>query len=151
MGEDLIIMLAAGAGITCTIIALANIFGKKSTRASERLREFHDPSVRRGGMSDDKGAVGNLMDKAAPKLSKALESQSELEKSALKVRLANAGFSQPTASQVFLTIKLIMMVVFAIAGISYGLFAYGASRGSLASIIIGAGFCLLYTSPSPRD
>lgn len=140
MGEELIIMLAAGAGITCMVIALASILGKKTTRASERLREFHDPSVRRGALNDDKGTVGNLMDKAAPKLSKALESQSELEQSALKVRLANAGFSQPNASQVFLTIKLIMMVVCAVGGISYGLFTYGASRGSLASIIIGAGF-----------
>jgi tight adherence protein C len=144
MNEEIIIMIAAFGGITCTIIALANMFGKKTSRASERLREFHDPSVRSGGGSvlggDDKGAVGNLMDKAAPKLSKALESTSELEQDALKVRLANAGFSQTNASQVFLTIKLGLLILGGIFGLTYGAASYGMTRGSIGALFVGAGF-----------
>jgi tight adherence protein C len=143
MSEDIIIMLAAFGGITCTVIAVGNMWGKKTNRASERLQELGG-SVRGGGGGsrlggDDRGAVGNLMDKAAPKLSKALESTSELEQDALKVRLANAGFNQQNASQVFLTIKLGMLVLGTIFGVTYGLASYGMTRGSIGSLIVGGG------------
>ncbi|MFK7821113.1 MAG: type II secretion system F family protein [Planctomycetaceae bacterium] len=141
MSEDIIIMLAAFGGISCTVIALGNMWGKKTNRASERLQELggsvRGGSTRLGG--DDRGKVGNLMDKAAPKLSKALESTSELEQDALKVRLANAGFSQQNASQVFLTVKLGMLVIGTIFGITYGLASYGMTRGSLGALVIGGG------------
>ncbi len=138
MNEDLIIMGAAFAAIACGVWGVASLFTKQKNRASERLRELRDPTLRnRGG---EKGTVGNMMDKAAPKLSRALESSSELEQSALKVRLANAGFSQSNASQVFLTIKLGMLVLGALFGGTYGLAAYGMSQGSIGSVVVGAGF-----------
>ncbi len=138
MSEDLIIMLAAGGGIVAAIVAVASMFGKQQSRASERLRELRDPGSRNRG-SDDKGTVENLMDRAAPKLSKALESNSELEQSALKVKLANAGFSQPNASQVFLTVKLAVLVLGAVLGATYGFASYGMNRGGMGALIIGAG------------
>jgi len=137
MSEDLIIMLAAGGSIVAAIMAIGGIFTKQQSRASERLREL-DPTMRNRG-ADDKGAMGNLMDKAAPKLSKALESNSELEQSALKVKLANAGFSQPNASQIFLTIKLAALVLGAIFGATYGVASYGLNRGGVGALIVGAG------------
>lgn len=138
MNEELIIMIAAFAGIACAVWGVGTLFSKQTNRASERLREIRDPTLR-NRPSDDKTGVGGVLNKAAPKLSKALESSSELEQSALKVRLANAGFSQPNASQIFLTVKLGILILGAIFGATYGFASYGASRGSVAAIIVGAG------------
>lgn len=138
MSENLMIMLAVFGGITAAIVAIGSLFTKQKNRASERLNEYRDPSLRNRA-AGDKGAVGSLMDKAAPKLSKALESKSELEQSALKVRLANAGFTKNNASQIFLTIKLCVLVLGAIFGATYGIASYGMARGSVMAIVIGGG------------
>lgn len=138
MNEEFLIYGAVFAAMTSGVWGVFSLFSKQKNRASERLQEIRDPTARARN-SDERSAMGDFMEKAAPALSKALESDNELEQSALKVRLANAGFTNPAASQYFLAIKLSVMVVGAIAGASYGLAAYGLERDSLGAIVIGAG------------
>ena len=65
---------------------LIGYFTSKSSRASERLDELRDPSLRNRDVPGNKsGGVGAMLEKAAPTLSKALEPKTELEASVLKV------------------------------------------------------------------
>ena len=80
-----------------------------------------------------------MFNKAAPALSKALESKSELEKSNLKIRLANAGYSRPNASRNFLAIKAMALGVGLFLGGSYGFYSAGFAKNTLMSLVIGGG------------
>lgn len=135
--------VAAFVAITCGMFGLWTIFNKKSSRAAERLEEWRDPFARQkraSGTSSGNGkSVGAIFDKAAPALSKALESKNELEQSNLKIRLANAGFSRQEASRNFLAIKVLSLGVGLFFGGSYGFYSAGLARDSWISLIIGGG------------
>lgn len=90
--------------VVAGIFAVSQLFGETKSRASERLEELKDPSRRKN--DGENGAVSGMLEKAAPKLSKALEPQTEQEKSTLRNQLSSAGYNGPTAPQMFLTIKL---------------------------------------------
>src|SRR5262245_39375850 len=83
--------------ITFGAWAIFNAFAKSSSVVHKRLDELRDPSLR-AREGQEKG-VGGMMEKAAPTLSRALQPKTEFEASALKVRLANAGFQSPKAPQ----------------------------------------------------
>ncbi|MEM1062956.1 MAG: type II secretion system F family protein, partial [Planctomycetota bacterium] len=76
-----------------------DLLSKNKSKADERLEALRKPKTPGGVAEGEKGAVSGMLEKAAPKLSSALKPQSELEQNALKVRLANAGFNSPGASQ----------------------------------------------------
>ena len=107
--------------------ALISAFRKEDNRATERLAELRDPASRdkqkKGG-----GGMGRLFEKAAPALSKALGSKSELEQNELRVRLANAGYNQSNAAQMYLAIKVAMLGIGALAGGGFGMLAYGLTQ-----------------------
>jgi len=65
-----------------------NFFSKQESRANERLEELRDPRLRERDRSSKQGTMESMLEKAAPKLSVALQPKSELEQSVLKVRLA---------------------------------------------------------------
>jgi tight adherence protein C len=118
--------------------ALINAFSSRSSRALERLEELRDPTLRNREQSGKTG-VGAVVDMAAPALSKALQPKTEIEQSALKTRLANAGYNSPTAPQMFLAAKFVMMIVGAILGGACGLVHWGATQKGWTSIVGGAG------------
>jgi len=125
----------------CTIgvWALISAFQKEDNRATERLAELHNPSA--GKKKKSNQGMGKLFEKAAPALSKALEPKSELEQNQLRVRLANAGYNQANAAQMFLAIKVAMLGIGALAGGGFGMLAYGATQKGYFSIAIAAGVC----------
>ncbi|MEZ6035730.1 MAG: type II secretion system F family protein [Planctomycetaceae bacterium] len=132
--------------ITTGMWGLWSIFNKKSSRATERLDEWRDPFARQkresgagGGSGGGGSSVGAMFNKAAPALSKALESKNELEQSNLKIRLANAGFSRQEAPRNFLAIKVISLGVGLFIGGSYGFYVSGFARDSWMSLVIGGG------------
>ncbi len=129
--------------ITTGMWGLWSVFNKKSTRATERLDEWRDPFARQkresGGGGGGSASVGAMFNKAAPALSKALESKNELEQSNLKIRLANAGFSRQEAPRNFLAIKVISLGVGLFIGGSYGVYSAGFARDSWMSLVIGGG------------
>ena len=135
-----ILPITAFVAITVGLWAVVSIFSKKASRASERLEEWRDPFARQkreGGQGGS--AVGNMFEKAAPAMSKALESRSELEKSNLKTRLANAGFSKPDATRNFLAIKLMCLMMGLFFGGTYGLISAGFGKNSWMSLVLGGG------------
>ena len=121
--------------------AMISFFSKKKTRADERLEELRDPTLRNKAQQPDEkqSGMGAILGKAAPALSKALKPKTELEANKLKVRMANAGFNSPGAPQVFLAIKITMLVFGLMSGGGYGTFSWGMSQNGLTSFIIGGG------------
>lgn len=122
--------------ITLAIWAVMSALGGGNDRASERLDYLKNP-VNRARESDSKG-MGALFERAAPALSRALQPKTELEASALKVRLANAGFLNPAAPQIYLAAKLSLMVVGLVIGGGIGAWKYGLTQSGL-TVLVGAG------------
>jgi tight adherence protein C len=118
---------------------LADLLTKRKSRAQERLDEFRDPRLRARETGEEKAGMAGLFEKAAPSLSKALQPKTELEQSKLKTRLANAGYNNPGAPQIFLAIKTALLAIGGIAGATYGLVAYGLELKGLTAFVIGGG------------
>jgi tight adherence protein C len=124
--------------ITFGAWALINLFLSRSSRAVERLDELRDPTLRNREQSGKTG-MGAVVEMAAPALSKALQPKTELEQSALKTRMANAGFNSPGAPQLFLAIKTVMMISGALIGGGFGLVSWGPTQKGWTSLVVGGG------------
>lgn len=123
--------------ITLAIWAVMSALGGGNDRASERLDYLKNP-VNRGRENDAKG-MGALFERAAPALSRALQPKTELEASALKVRLANAGFLNPAAPQIYLAAKLSLMLVGLVIGGGIGAWKYGLTQSGLTVLVASGG------------
>lgn len=123
--------------------ALISMFSEKSTRATERLDELRDPGLR-NKLKGKKQGMGAVLEAAAPALSMALKPKTELEQNQLKVKLANAGYPNEQASQLYLAIKFSMLIFGALLGGGIGLLTYGMTQNGLTTIVVaaGAGFYL---------
>ena len=124
---------------TIGVWALINLFSSRSSRATERLEELRDPTLRNREGGSGKTGMGAVVEMAAPALSKALQPKTELEQSELKRRMANAGYNAPGAPQMFLAIKFAMMVGGAMLGGGFGLVSWGLTQKGWTSIVVGAG------------
>jgi tight adherence protein C len=76
-----------------------------------------------------------MLEKAAPKLSKAFEPKSELEQSQLKLKLANAGFNSPNAPQMYSGARAALGIVCALAGGALGYFRWGANMQGMTGLL----------------
>lgn len=123
--------------ITIALWAVMNAFTPEESRATERLEELRDPASR--GKKKSKNGLARVLESAAPALANALGKKSDVEHSELAVRLANAGFNQANAGQLYLAIKVAMLGVGALVGGGYGMLTYGASMGGMISLGIAAG------------
>lgn len=119
--------------------ALFSFFSGKTNRAAERLDELRDPGKRNRGPDSIGTNMGKMLEKAAPALSQSLQPKSELEASALKIRLANAGFQSPNASSMYLAIKFMALLLGAVLGATYGFTVYGFKQNGFVAIIAGGG------------
>jgi tight adherence protein C len=136
MNTELIIPIAVFAAATCAVWAVVSMFTQNRSRASERLEEMRDPRLRRTNKADN-GKMNNILDKAAPALSKALDSGKEADQSKLKIRLANAGYSNENAPRNFLAIKMVSLVLGLVFGGVYGIAS--VESNSWMAWVIGAG------------
>jgi tight adherence protein C len=141
MTPQMIILGATFIGVTSICWVLSTIFTKKQSRAAERLDDIRDPFARakRESQQAQTGAVNNMLEKAAPALSAALQPKSELEQSNLKIRLANAGYSSPSASRNFLAIKFMGLMAGLFFGGGYALLKSEPGSHSWMSLVIGGG------------
>ncbi len=140
MKPELIISFAAFGAIAAAVWTVITLMSNRKSRASERLEEMRDPNLRRGaGGADESSGMKGMIEKAAPTLSKALESGDEEEQSALKIRLGNAGFSNPNAPRNFLALKIISLILGLLFGAIYGFANMGVSNNSWMGFIIGGG------------
>ncbi|QDU40293.1 Bacterial type II secretion system protein F domain protein [Maioricimonas rarisocia] len=135
-----LIPLAVFGAITLGIWALLTAFTSKDSRASERLDFLKDPRTRPSESDgSNPNSVKGALQKAAPTLSKALQPKTDLEASALKVRLANAGFSSPNAATFYLAIKTGMLIAGLVLGGGVGVVTQGANMEGLTALVIGGG------------
>ncbi|MFQ5731596.1 MAG: type II secretion system F family protein [Planctomycetaceae bacterium] len=127
--------------ISVAIWAVFSVFSRSKTRADERLEEFRDPTLRaREDLREGaRSGMSNMLEKAAPALSKALQPKTELEANALKVKLANAGFSSANAAQVFLAIKTICLCGGLLIGSGVAFSFFGINMNGVTAVIVGAG------------
>ncbi len=123
--------------ITVALWAVMSAFTPEESRATERLDELRDPTSR--GKKKSKNGLARVLESAAPALAKALGEKSDVEHSELAVRLANAGFNQANAGQMYLALKVAMLGVGALSGGGYGMLVYGASMSGMMSLGIAAG------------
>lgn len=122
-----------------------SFFSKTKTQAEERLErigrnrtsaEFELPSESKARFSGLKEAISSL--------GGAMEPQSALEKNALKVRLANAGFRSEGAPMIYQGIRLVCLVLCLLPAVAFFLVKDGFSVKALQFIVIfgGIGFYL---------
>jgi len=124
--------------ITVAVWAVASAFTPEESRATERLEELRDPTSR-DKRRKPKSGFARAVESAAPVLAKALGEKSDVEHSELAVRLANAGYNQANAGQLYLALKVAMLGVGALAGGGYGMLKYGANMSGMMSLGIAAG------------
>jgi len=138
-----LVPVAIFVGVMVGVWALMSLFGAKDSRAAERLEELKNPLARDKNRQKKEG-MSNLLERAAPALSKALEPKTELEQNELKIRLANAGFHNPLAPQLYLAIKFVGLLLGALLGGGIGLLVYGMTKNGYTTIGLsaGAGFYL---------
>jgi tight adherence protein C len=114
------------------------------TRAQERLEELRLPR-RRGpgesGAAKKADAMAKVLEKATP-LAKAFEPKTEIEKSKLRLKLANAGFRGETAPTIFLSAKLILLLLGLFFGGGTILTLWGSTQRGLIGIAIIAAVAL---------
>lgn len=131
-------------GIACLIWMFSEtLFGEKS-RAEERLDVMRDPGKRNrpelgAAQPTASDAVAKMFEQVSPALARPLQSTNEKEAGNLKARLSYAGFRSPGASQVFLGIKFILLMVGLIIGGGVSLFQFGLTFAALMRVVIYGG------------
>lgn len=135
---------AIGGAIAVGIWAVMSMFSEKENRAADRLDELKNPLQRGEKKGPQAKGVAAVLEQAAPALSKALEPKTDLEKNELTIRLANAGFTNPKAPQLYLAIKFSALLCGALIGTGFGMLRYGMTQNGYTSIalVAGAGFYL---------
>ncbi len=132
-----ILPFAVFGGIACAVWALLNQFSGDNNKALQRLDELRKGKDRTPDGKAD--GVGGMISKAAPALSKVLQPKSELEQSSLKLRLCNAGFGSPRASEIYLGIKVVSMLSGLAIGAGIGISFWGMTQKGMFAVIIGGG------------
>ncbi len=128
--------------ITCVVLGLMNVVSSRQSRAMERLDELRDPTLREDKkLLKERTGVAAALEKAAPTLSQALAPKTDVERTDLRLRLANAGFNNPNAASLFLTIKMIGLGFGLLTGGGIGLAMYGLKLNSMTATLAGAGIC----------
>lgn len=142
MDPSLLYPILGFVSVVAGIFAVSTFLGEDKSRASERLDELKDPSLRKNG-GEGSGMTG-MLEKAAPALSKALEPQNETDKNSLRVQLSNAGYNAPTAPQMFLAIKMATAVGFMVLGGGIGVYRNGLTFDAMMwpMLVGGLGFYL---------
>ena len=126
--------------VTCVVLGLMSVMNTQKSRAMERLDELRDPTLRdKERLGKEKGGMTAALEKAAPSLSQAMAPTNADERNQLKLRLASAGFNNPNAASLFLTIKVIGLGLGVMIGGGVGVGMYGLQLNSLTSLIVGAG------------
>ncbi len=141
-----VIPLLVFAGFVLGVWALLSSISNRNSRAQERLTRMSRPAslaeIDLGKVTKTKERFQGVMD-TAKALSAPLMPQTELEQSALKTKLANAGFRSESAASVYLGARFASLMIFLAIGLAYALPSYGFARPALYRIF-GMGFCGFY-------
>jgi tight adherence protein C len=143
--QDLVPILIFGAFV-CGVFAVLSMLSNRNSRAQQRLdrlarpaslAEIEDPKMSK------KDRFHGIME-TAKAFSSPLMPQSELERSELKVKLANAGFRSDSAVSVYLGLRFATFLAFLVLSCMLYLPKHGMTLKALQPIVIvtGIGFYL---------
>lgn len=141
-----IIPLLVFACFVMGVWAVLSMLSQRNSRTQERLArmsrpaslaEIEDPQAKKSDR------LHNIVEKAKA-LSQPLMPQTELEQSALKIKLANAGFRSDSAIAVYLGLRFASLILFFLLSVAVFVPRYGIGFGSLKWVIglSGVGFYL---------
>jgi tight adherence protein C len=131
--------------VTLTWLMLSALFGDKKERAEQRLDLMNDAHKGKREGGDKKGdAFAKALEMASPALAKPLQPKTEAEMSKLRQTLVEAGFRTETAPMTFLSIRVLLSLLFLFMGGGFSVFMYGlSSSAAIRTFVIGAvGFYL---------
>lgn len=139
-----VVFIAVLAGMFWMLSLISN----RNSQAEERLERIGRPkSLVEIEMSqlESKQRFKGLKD-AFSNLGGVMEPQSDLEKSNLRIRLANAGFRSENAASVYQGIRLVCLIAFLIPAVFFFLLKDGLTAKSIewAVFLAGTGFYLPY-------
>jgi len=144
--QDIIPLLVFVGVVAGTFVAL-NMISRRNSRALDRLHRMGRPKYGKDADDDEARAKDERFQgivETAKALSQPLMPQTELEQSALKIKLANAGFRSDAAPMVYSGIRLACLAFFFI--VSLAVFVPGRPLGlkTLQWVVIftGIGFYL---------
>src|SRR5438552_3411026 len=127
--------------------SVLSMISQRNSRAQERLTRMSRPASlvdidTQQSVSKEPRMQGFV--DTAKALSKPLMPQTELEQSALKIRLANAGFRSDSAMAVYLGMRFASTLFFFVAGLAIFIPKYGLAFAGLKWVIVlgGLGFYL---------
>jgi tight adherence protein C len=137
-----IIPILVFAMIVAAVWGVLSVVSSRNSRAQERLARMSSrpPSLAEiDEKMSKKERFQGVMD-TAKALSGPLMPQTELEQSALKVRLANAGFRSDSAISVYLGARFASLLVFLVIALGYSLPKFGLSLSTLKWFVFLGGF-----------
>jgi tight adherence protein C len=140
-----LIPIAVFVGFVGAVWSVLSMISNRNTRAQERLARLSRPQ----SLADidekmpKKERFQGVMD-TAKVLSGPLMPGTELEQSALRTKLANAGFRSDSSVAVYLGLRFASLITFFIISLAYALPRYGLTVGALKWVVIlsGIGFYL---------
>jgi tight adherence protein C len=126
------------------IWAILSSLSQRNSKAQERLARLSRPQslMDMDDLQSKKEDRLHGITEAAKALSKPLMPQTELEQSALKVKLANAGFRSDSAMTVYLGLRFFSLIAFALVSIPVCISKYGLTLKGLGwtAVLIAIGF-----------
>src|SRR5437764_9359593 len=129
------------------IWSVLSMISQRNSRAQERLTRMSRPAslvdIDTAQSVSKEPRMQGIMD-TAKALSKPLMPQTELEQSALKIRLANAGFRSDSAMTVYLGLQFASLLLFLGIGVTVFLPQHGMTLKGIAWALsmVGVGFYL---------
>jgi tight adherence protein C len=139
---DSTVLIYGAVFVAAAVVAwcILDFISARQSRAVERLGEFKDRRTRHPGRSGltKNDTVASVLKKASPALAKPLQPKTEKQQSALRRRLSHAGFRSEMAAGIFLSMKLLGLIIgFSLAG---GAMVFtGMSQKALISTVLLAG------------
>jgi tight adherence protein C len=141
LSPDELLPILVFVGIVVGVFWLLSMISARNSQAEERLERIGRPkslveiemsaAESRGRFAGLKEAVGNL--------GGVMDGGNELERNALKIQLANAGFRSENAATVYQGLRLISLVVFLVPAVFFYLIKEGLTMKSMQWIAIFGG------------
>jgi tight adherence protein C len=140
------IPLLVAAGVVAALFAGLTVLSNRNSRAADRIERWSRPASLAEievPKEKKKERFQGVMD-TAKALAKPLMPQTEIEQSALKVKMANAGFRSDSAVSIYLAIRFAVFMTFLVSALGIFLPKYGMTLDALKPIVIvtGIGFYL---------
>jgi tight adherence protein C len=141
-----LVPLVVFAGCVCAIRAILSMISRRNSRAHERLARINS-GVNSADVElqvEKKETRLKSFKDTAIALSRPLMPQTDLEQSALKVTLANAGFRSDSATSVYLGLRFATLLLFTIISMAIFVPRRGFNFDSLKWVVVftGLGFYL---------